>query len=73
MHIQPKNPLHGIKLEEIIEELVATYWREDLSQRTRIKCFANNPSIKSSLKFLRNVDLERARIKVENLYIQMKS
>ena len=72
MHTQPKNPLHGVKLEEILEELVATYGREELGKRIKIKCFTNNPSIKSSLSLLRNVDLDRARIKVENLYIRMK-
>ena len=72
MHTQEKNPLHGIKLEEILTELVANYGREELSQIVEINCFANNPSIKSSLKFLRNVNSKWARTKVEELYIQMK-
>jgi uncharacterized protein (DUF2132 family) len=73
MHTQQQNQLHGIKLEEILKELVAAYGREDLGQRIDIKCFTNNPSIKSSLKFLRNIDSKWARTKVEELYIQMKS
>jgi len=72
MHPQPQNPLHGVKLEQILKELVATYGREELGQKIKIKCFTHNPSIKSSLKFLRNIDTGWARVKVENLYIQMK-
>ena len=72
MHTQQQNPLHGVKLEEILKKLVAAYGRKDLGQKIKIKCFTNNPSIKSSLKFLRNIDAEWARVKVEKLYIQMK-
>lgn len=72
MHPQSQNPLHGVKLEEILKELVATYGREELGLRINIKCFTHNPSIKSSLKFLRNVDVEWARFKVEDLYVKMK-
>ena len=72
MHTQEKNPLHGVKLEEMLKELVAVYGREDLGEKTKIKCFTDKPTIKSILKFLRNVDVEWARIKVEELYIQMK-
>ncbi len=64
---QPKNPLHGIKLATIVEELVEMYGWEELGQRIRINCFNNDPSIKSSLKFLRRTPW--AREKVENLYI----
>ena len=64
-----KNPLHGIKLKDIVEKLVEHYGWEELGKRVRINCFNNNPPIKASLKFLRNVDHEWARIKVENLYI----
>jgi len=63
------NPLHGIKLKDIVEKLVEHYGWEELGRRIKINCFNNNPHIKSSLKFLRNVDHEWARIKVEDLYI----
>jgi len=64
---QPKNPLHGIKLATIVEELVEMYGWEELGQRIRINCFNSDPSIKSSLKFLRKTPW--AREKVENLYV----
>ena len=64
---QPRNPLHGITLKAIVTELVETYGFEDLSQRIAINCFANDPSIKSSLKFLRRTPW--AREKVESLYL----
>ncbi|MEL4308845.1 VF530 family protein [Joostella sp. CR20] len=64
---QPNNPLHGVKLVDILEELVATYgWRE-MSERVNINCFKNDPSIKSSLKFLRRTPW--AREKVEQMYL----
>ena len=66
------NPLHGIKLVDILETLVEHYGWEELGKRIKINCFNNNQTIKSSLKFLRNVDHEWARIKVENLYIDLK-
>ena len=66
------NPLHGIKLETIINELVEHYGWEKLGDRINIKCFNHDPSVKSSLKFLRKVQYEWARIKVENLYLDMK-
>ena len=72
MHTQEKNPLHGVKLEEMLKELVATYGREDLAEKTTIKCMNDRPTIKSILKFLRNVEVEWARIRIEELYIQMK-
>ncbi len=72
MHTQDRNPLHGIKLEEILKELVAAYGREYLGQKVDINCFINNPSIKSSLKFLRNINSKWARTEVEKLYIKMK-
>jgi uncharacterized protein (DUF2132 family) len=50
---QPKNPLHGVKLEMILTDLVKLYGREELGQTINIKCFIHEPSIKSSLKFLR--------------------
>ena len=67
--IQPKNPLHGIKLKQIVEELVAHYGWDFLGQRINIRCFQNDPSIKSCIKFLRRTPW--ARTKVEALYIEM--
>ncbi|MBU3015553.1 VF530 family protein [Poseidonibacter lekithochrous] len=61
------NPLHGIKLEMILNELVDEFGWEELDKRIKLNCFYNNPSIKSSLKFLRRTPW--ARTKVENLYI----
>ena len=65
---QPNNPLHGIKLADILEYLVATYGWEALGEIVNINCFRNNPTVKSSLKFLRKTPW--AREKVENLYLQ---
>ncbi|MEP3478467.1 MAG: VF530 family protein [Fuerstiella sp.] len=64
---QPNNPLHGITLKKILEYLVAEYGWEKLSERIRINCFYENPSINSSLKFLRKTPW--AREKVELLYV----
>lgn len=64
---QPKNPLHGLTLKLILEELVERYGWTELAQRIRIACFANDPSLKSSLTFLRKTDWARA--KVEGLYL----
>lgn len=69
MESQPNNPLHGIKLEQIINDLVAHYGWEFMGYTINIKCFNNNPSVKSSLKFLRRTPWARA--KVEALYLQM--
>ncbi len=66
---QPNNPLHGVKLAEIIETLVDYYGFEELGKRININCFKSNPSIKSSLKFLRRTPW--ARTKVENLYLRV--
>lgn len=63
----PQNPLHGITLEQMLTELVAHYGWEILGQDIRINCFNSNPSIKSSLKFLRRMPW--ARTKVEGLYL----
>lgn len=65
---QPKNPLHGITLEMIVTQLVQQYGWAELGRRIPIKCFTNDPSIKSSLKFLRQTAW--ARKKVEELYLQ---
>ena len=67
---QPNNPLHGIKLADILESLVAHYGWEELGSRIRINCFNADPSIKSSLTFLRKNPW--AREKVENLYLRTK-
>lgn len=66
---QPNNPLHGKTLEMILNELVDYYGWDQMDYHVRINCFANNPSIKSSLTFLRKTPW--ARKKVEDLYIRM--
>ena len=63
-----KNPLHGITLQAILEQLVAHYGFDTLGELIKIKCFTDNPSIKSSLTLLRKTDW--ARKKVEKLYIK---
>ena len=67
---QPNNPLHGIKLAEIVQFLVSEYGWEELSKEVNINSFKNNPSIKSSLKFLRRTPW--AREKEEKLYLRTK-
>jgi uncharacterized protein (DUF2132 family) len=67
MEEQPNNPLHGVKLAEILQFLVAMYGWEALGERININCFKSNPSINSSLKFLRKT--QWARDKVEKLYL----
>ncbi|MEO6053297.1 MAG: VF530 family protein [Chthoniobacterales bacterium] len=64
---QPNNPLHGITLEMMLTELVAHYGWEELGQIVKVRCFLFDPSIKSSLTFLRRTPW--ARTKVENLYL----
>ena len=64
---QPNDPLHGVTLEAIMNALVARYGWEELGQRIRINCFVSDPSVKSSLKFLRKTPW--ARKKVEALYL----
>jgi uncharacterized protein (DUF2132 family) len=65
---QPNNPLHGVKLADILDFLVKKYGWEELSLKVRINCFKSNPSINSSLKFLRKTPW--AREKVEALYLR---
>ena len=65
---QPNNPLHGITLKIILEILIEKYGWEELGGMIRIKCFNENPSIKSSLTFLRKTPW--AREKVEKLYLR---
>lgn len=64
---QAKNPLHGITLEEIVNSLAVHYGWNELGKRIDIRCFNSDPSVKSSLKFLRKTPW--ARKKVEDLYI----
>ncbi|WP_445454817.1 VF530 family protein [Flavobacterium sp. 25HG05S-40] len=63
-----KDPLHGITLQKIVETLVDFYGFDTLAELIRIKCFSNDPSVKSSLTFLRKTDW--ARKQVEDLYIK---
>ncbi|MDX8403041.1 MAG: VF530 family protein [Mariprofundaceae bacterium] len=69
MTTQVNNPLHGMTLEKIINALVEYYGWDELGILININCFNSNPSVKSSLKFLRKTPW--ARTKVENLYIAM--
>ncbi len=66
---QPRNPLHGMTLEAIVTALVDEYGWDGLDDRIPLRCFAFEPSIKSSLKFLRKTPW--AREKVESLYLFM--
>ena len=65
---QPNNPLHGITLEMILTQLVKQYGWAELGRRIPIRCFNENPSIQSSLKFLRRTPW--ARKKVEDLFLK---
>jgi uncharacterized protein (DUF2132 family) len=67
--IQPNNPLQGITLEMILNQLVDQYGWDDIGLRINIRCFNYDPSIKSSLKFLRKTPW--ARKKVEDLYLDL--
>lgn len=66
----PPNPLHGVTLEALLTELVAHYGWAGLAQRIDIRCFKSEPSIKSSLTFLRRTPW--AREKVEALYVRLR-
>ena len=65
---QPNNPLHGVKLNDVLEFLVAKYGWKQLADIIKINCFISNPTIKSSLTFLRKTPW--AREKVERLYLK---
>lgn len=65
---QPNNPLHGITLETILTSLVDHYGWDDLGRCVKVRCFTHDPSIKSSLKFLRRTPW--AREEVEELYLE---
>jgi uncharacterized protein (DUF2132 family) len=67
--VQPNNPLHGITLQRILDELVACYGWDTLGRHIDIRCFNHEPSIASSLKFLRRTPWARAQ--VEALYVDM--
>jgi uncharacterized protein (DUF2132 family) len=67
---QQNDPLHGITLEMILKDLVDQYGWAELGKKIDVRCFNNNPSIKSSLKFLRRTPW--ARDKVESLYLDLK-
>lgn len=65
--VQPRNPLHGITLETLLNELVRRHGWDDLGRQIDIRCFTHEPSIASSLKFLRRTPWARER--VESLYL----
>ena len=71
MDHQPYNPLHGVTLKTIVTQLVDHFGFEHLGKEIKIRCFTDDPSINSSLKFLRKT--QWAREKVEALYVQNKS
>lgn len=64
------DPLHGVTLEQLLNELVAQFGWEEMGGRVAIRCFTHDPSIKSSLAFLRKTPWARA--KVEDMYIRWK-
>ena len=70
-NLKSKDPLHGITLQKIVEQLVAHYGFDTLGELIKIKCFTANPSVKSSLTFLRKT--EWARKQVEDLYLKSHS
>ena len=70
MDNNPNNPLHGVKLEDIVNRLVEHFGWDELAMRININCFKSNPSVKSSLTFLRKTPW--ARTKVEKLYLSIK-
>ena len=70
---QPKNPLHGITLETIVTRLVERYGFETLGRKIRIRCFTEDPSVKSSLTFLRRTPWARERVESFYLYIQRQN
>lgn len=70
MNPQPNNPLHGVKLEEILIYLEENLGWKTLGEKINIRCFTTNPSVKSSLAFLRKAPW--AREKMEELYLKTK-
>jgi len=69
MQNNPNDPLHGITLEKVVTKLVEHYGWDELGDKININCFKHDPSVKSSLKFLRKTYW--ARLKVEKLYIKV--
>lgn len=69
MEQQPNNPLHGVKLKDMLELLVEVYGWEEMGHRVKIRCFTHDPSMGSSLKFLRRTSW--ARNKVEKMYLDL--
>lgn len=67
---QARNPLHGVTLERLLTDLVDHYGWDGLAERIRIRCFTHDPSVPSSLRFLRRTPW--AREKVEGLYLYMR-
>ena len=67
-NLKSKDPLHGITLQKIVEQLVTHYGFDTLGELIKVKCFTDNPSVKSSLTFLRKTDW--ARKQVEDLYLK---
>lgn len=67
MNEQPKNPLHGVTLAAMLDELVRAHGWDELGRQVRIQCFTHDPSVSSSLKFLRRTPW--AREKVESFYL----
>jgi len=65
---QPNNPLHGVSLKMMLETLVERHGWAALGERVRVRCFTDDPSVPSSLKFLRKT--EWARVKVERFYLE---
>ena len=70
MDNNPNNPLHGVKPQDIVNRLVEHFGWDELAMRININCFKSNPSVKSSLTFLRKTPWARA--KVEKLYLSIK-
>lgn len=68
-HDQTRNPLHGVTLERMLNELVDHFGWEAMGERIRIRCFTSDPSVSSSLRFLRKTPW--AREKVEGMYLFM--
>jgi uncharacterized protein (DUF2132 family) len=68
--LQPNNPLHGVTLEQMLIELVESLGWDDMGHKVAIRCFTHDPSIASSLRFLRRTPW--ARVKVEDLYLRHK-
>jgi uncharacterized protein (DUF2132 family) len=69
---QKNNPLHGLTLEAIVTALVEHYGWKELGHQINIRCFTDNPSIKSSLKFLRKTPWAREKVESLYLYVQRK-